>query len=52
MPIRVQPWAAYQRDSALVENRGPSMTTSVPDRTGSQPTALAAATAVERPTGQ
>jgi hypothetical protein len=52
MPISVQPWAAYQRDSALVENRGPSITTSVPDGSGSQPTARAAAAAVDRPTGQ
>ncbi len=53
MPMMVQPCAAYQRDSARVEKRGPSMITSVPSGArSSHPAALAAETATDRPTGQ
>jgi hypothetical protein len=47
-----QPWAAKNRDSALVEKRGPSITTIVPPTTGVQPELAAAAAAAERAAGQ
>ena len=52
IPISVQPCAAYHCDSARVEKRGPSMTTSVPDPAGTQPAFRAASIACARPDGQ
>ena len=46
------PMLAYQRDSARVENRGPSITTIVPPSTRSNPVRSATARTTERPVGQ
>ena len=52
MPTTDQPCAACHRDSARVEKRGPSITTSVPPSTGSQSRPRAAVSAAARPAGQ
>jgi hypothetical protein len=52
MLMMVPPMAAYARDSARVENRGPSTTTIVPPSTAAMPCCCAAFRVVARPVGQ
>ncbi len=52
MPTTDQPCAWCHNDSARVEKRGPSTTTSVPPSTGSQSRPRAAFSATARPVGQ
>jgi hypothetical protein len=46
------PMAVYQRDSARVENRGPSTTTIVPPSVTAMSDLAAVASTVARPVGQ
>ena len=52
MPTTDQPWAENHRDSARVEKRGPSTTTSVPPSVTAQSAVRAASSATARPVGQ